>query len=59
MYKIAKEQISALLQAIAEKMDLFVPVKNENQANFQLFNADAEVDLDTLKTLHNTLLIIL
>lgn len=50
MYKIAKEQISALLQAIAEKMDLFVPVKNENQANFQLFNADAEVDLDTLKT---------
>ena len=50
MYKIAKEQISALLQAIAAKEDLFVPIENNGQTNFGVWTEDAKVDLDTLKT---------
>ena len=50
MYKIAKENLSALFQLIAEKQELYLPVKTAGQTNFAAWNEDAEVDLDTLKT---------
>lgn len=50
MYKIAKADISKLLGAIAENMDLFVPAKVAGQTNFALYTEETEVDLDTLKT---------
>ncbi len=50
MYKIAKENLSALFQLIADKQELYVPVKTAGQTNFGAWSKDAEVDLDTLKT---------
>ena len=50
MKKIAKNELTALFRFLAEKKDVFVPVKNGNQANFGLWTEEVEVDLDTLKT---------
>ena len=50
MYKIAKENLSALFQMIAADKDLFLPVKVSGQTNFRVWNEETEVDLDTLKT---------
>ncbi|MBQ6844732.1 MAG: 4Fe-4S dicluster domain-containing protein [Agathobacter sp.] len=50
MFKIAKENLSALFQLIAEDRALYVPVKNGEQVNFANWTEEAEVDLDTLKT---------
>lgn len=50
MYKIAKEHLSELFQKIAESQELYLPVKNAGQTNFAAWTEEAEVDLDTLKT---------
>ena len=50
MFKIAKENLSALFSKIAETNELYLPVKVANQTNFANWTEDAEVDLDTLKT---------
>jgi len=50
MYKIEKSRLNELFAAIAAQEDLFLPVKKCNQANYGLWTEDAEVDLDTLKT---------
>lgn len=50
MYKTAKENLSALFQLIAENRELYLPVKTAGQTNFAAWSEDAEVDLDTLKT---------
>ena len=50
MYKIAKENLSALFQMIAGEQELYLPVKVSNQVNFAAWTEDAEVDLDTLKS---------
>ena len=50
MYKIAKENLSALFQLIAGNQELYLPVKKAGQVNFAAWNEDAEVDLDTLKS---------
>ena len=50
MYKIAKENLSALFQAIAGEQELFVPVNNNGQVNFAAWTEGANVDLDTLKS---------
>lgn len=50
MYKIAKENLSALFRMIATSQDLYLPVKVCGQVNFKAWSEDAEVDLDTLKT---------
>jgi heterodisulfide reductase subunit C len=50
MYKIAKENLSALFQKIAEDRALYVPVSNGNQVNFANWTEDAQVNLDALKT---------
>ena len=50
MYKIAKENLSALFQLIAGNQELYVPVKVAGQVNFAAWTEEAEVDLDTLKS---------
>ena len=50
MYKIAKENLSALFSKIAETKEIFLPIKAASQTNFGLWTEGAEVDLDTLKT---------
>ena len=50
MYKIAKENLSALFQAIAGEQDLYLPVNNNGQVNFAAWTEGADVDLDTLKS---------
>ena len=50
MYKIAKENLSALFRLIAENRELYLPVRTAGQTNFAAWSEDAEVDLDTLKT---------
>ncbi len=50
MYKIAKENLSALFRAIAGEQELYLPVKISGQTNYAAWTEEAEVDLDTLKT---------
>ncbi len=50
MYKIEKSQLPGLLAAIAAREDLFLPIQKSGQANFGLWSGDADVDLNTLKT---------
>ena len=50
MYKIAKENLSALFRMIAENQELYLPVKTAGQTNFKTWTEEVEVDLDTLKT---------
>lgn len=50
MYKIAKENLSALFQKIAANQELYLPVKTAGQTNYKVWSKEAEVDLDTLKT---------
>ena len=50
MFKIAKENLSALFQLIADSQELYLPVKKAGQTNFAVWSEDADVDLDTLKT---------
>ena len=50
MYKIAKENLSALFRAIAGEQELYLPVKISGQTNFAAWTEGADVDLDTLKT---------
>ena len=50
MYKIAKENLSALFRKIAASQELYLPVKVSDQVNFRVWSEDAQVDLDTLKT---------
>lgn len=50
MKKIEKANLPALFAAITEEASLFLPVKNGGMTNFALWSEEAEVDLDTLKT---------
>ncbi len=50
MYKINRENLSALFQLIAEKQELYLPVNVANQVNFAPWTEDSNVDLDILKT---------
>ena len=47
MYKIAKENLTALFQKIAAEQELYLPVKTADKVNFGVWTEDAEVDLDT------------
>ena len=50
MYKIAKENLTALFQLMAAERDIYAPVNNGGQVNFEAWAEGAEVDLDTLKS---------
>ena len=55
MYKIAAENLQALFQKIAADQDLYLPVKVSDQVNFKAWSEDAEVCLDTLKTVKSAI----
>ena len=50
MYKIAKSNLPALFRAIAETKELYLPIRRAGQVNFGAWSEDAEVDVETLKT---------
>ena len=50
MYKIAKENLASLFALIHENSELYLPVQVAGQTNFAAWTEDAQVDLDTLKT---------
>ena len=50
MYKIAKENLASLFALINETKELYLPVAVAGQTNFAAYTAEANVDLDTLKT---------
>lgn len=50
MLKINRNKLDSLYRLIAEKNELYLPVKNNNFTNFAAWTEDADVDLDTLKT---------
>lgn len=50
MYKIAKENLSQLFQRISGNQELYLPVRTAGQTNYAAWSEEAEVDLDTLKT---------
>ena len=50
MYKIKKENLSALFRLIKSEQELIVPLKNGNVVNFGVWDESQEVDLKTLKT---------
>ena len=52
MYQISREKMPELLAAVAKEMDLFLPVQNNGITNFGFWTEDADVDLDTLKTVN-------
>ena len=50
MYKIKKSELSALFAKIAESNGLYLPVKSAGKTNYAAWSQDAQVDVDTLKT---------
>ncbi len=50
MYRILKSELPKLYAMIGEKHDLLLPVKTAGKTNFAVWNQNAEVDLETLKT---------
>ena len=50
MFKINAENLPALFRTIAAEQELYLPVKAGGQVNFAAWSEDAEVSLETLKT---------
>ncbi len=50
MYKINKENLSALFSLIVDANELYVPCNINGTVNFAAWDEDVTVDLDTLKT---------
>ena len=50
MKKINMNNLPALLRQISETKDLYVPVKTAGQVSYGTYSEDAEVSLETLKT---------
>ncbi len=50
MYKISLDKLPELFRLIKASQELYLPVKKAGQVNFGVWNEDAEVDLDIIKT---------
>lgn len=50
MLKIKKTDLAALFARISEKNSLYLPVKTAGKTNYAAWSEDAQVDMDTLKT---------
>ena len=50
MIKISRDKLNGALAKIARSCDLFLPVKKAGEVNYGKFDENAEVSLDTLKT---------
>ena len=53
MLKIKKSDLAALFARISENNDLYLPVKSAGKTNFAPWSEDADVDLETLKTVRS------
>ena len=53
MRKIKKSDLGKLFARIAQKQALYLPVKTAGKTNFAAWTEDAQVDLDTLKTVRS------
>ena len=53
MRKIKKSDLGKLFARIAQKQALYLPVKTAGKTNFAAWEEDAQVDLDTLKTVRS------
>jgi len=53
MLKINKTDLNALFARIAETRDLYLPICTAGKTNFAVWSEDANVDLDTLKTVRS------
>ena len=50
MFRIHESNLPKLYAAIANEKDLFIPVTSAGKTNFALWTEDAQVDIQTLKT---------
>ncbi|MDO5541446.1 MAG: 4Fe-4S dicluster domain-containing protein [Eubacteriales bacterium] len=50
MYKIKKDNLSALFQMISANQELYVPAEVNGQVNLAVYREDTKADIDTLKT---------
>ena len=50
MYRIEKTRLPELLQSIAAKQDLFVPIKEDQTCMFGLYSEGVTADMETLQT---------
>ena len=50
MYKIKKSELNTLFAKIAQQNGLYLPVKAAGKTNYAAWDENAQVDLDTLKT---------
>ncbi len=50
MYKILKSQLDKLYKEISENGDLYIPCNVNGKVNYAVWGEEAQVDLDTLKT---------
>jgi len=50
MYRIQKSDLPKLYAAMSNVGDLILPVKTAGKTNYAVWNADAQVDIETLKT---------
>ena len=50
MIKILREKLNLVFNKVAEKNDLFLPIKKAGEVNYGKYEDGAEVSLDTLKT---------
>lgn len=53
MFKIKAENLPALFRTIAAEQELYLPVKAGGQVNFAAWSEEAEVSLETLKTVRS------
>ena len=53
MLKINKNGLNALFAKIAQSNDLYLPVQSAGKTNFAQWDENAQVDLDTLKTVRS------
>lgn len=54
MFKIKAENLPALFRTIAAEQELYLPVKAGGQVNFAAWSEEAEVSLETLKTVKSS-----
>ena len=53
MLRIAKDNQAALFREITKNQSLYLPIKTAGKTNFGAYSENAEVDLDTLKTVES------
>lgn len=50
MFRLAEKQLSLLLAFLSKTKKIYLPIKTGNQVNYGLWNENAMIDLETLRT---------